>query len=80
MMLQDHCDVAVIGLYDSMGTCTISGILCLVCYGTPRYGHFNSGGGLSKGFFSYGVQRGIYMYIHSFTSISRYLLISPVSS
>jgi hypothetical protein len=36
MMLQDHCDVAVLWLYDSMGTYTISGILC---YGTPRYGH-----------------------------------------
>ena len=77
MLVQDHSDVAVIGLYDSMGTCTISGILC---YGTPRYGHFNSGGQFSKGFFSYRVQRGIYMYTHSFTSISRYLQISPVSS
>jgi hypothetical protein len=34
MMLQVHCDVTVIWLYDLMGTCTISGILC---YGTPRY-------------------------------------------
>jgi hypothetical protein len=40
MTVQNSCDVevdvAVIWLYDFMGTCTIRGLLC---YGTTRYGH-----------------------------------------
>jgi hypothetical protein len=68
--VQVHCDVAVIWLYDLIGTCTISGILC---YGTPRYIVLIQVVGFLRGIFIYYMiprYTRKWMYIHWYTRLS----------